>query len=94
MVKKFIIALIMGTITFQSKLKDSTIKKILNLCSKNKKKDHRERLAGDIKNEYLIDEKKIQDILEPYLYALKMLINIGIIQIVTQLPLQQHGLII
>ena len=60
-----------GPLLFQSKLKDSTIKKILNLCSKNKKKDHRERLAGDIKNEYLIDEKKIQDILEPYLYAFK-----------------------
>ena len=60
-----------GPLLFRVKLDNSTIKKILKLCDRNKNNDWRHQLAGDIKNEYLIDEKKLQHILTPHLYAFK-----------------------
>ena len=58
-----------GPLLFRAKLKDSVVKKILGLCNKNKKNDWRKGLAGNIEDEYLIDEKKLQHILKPYLHG-------------------------
>jgi|TARA_R110000751_G_C13571916_1_gene458738 hypothetical protein len=56
-----------GPFLYHSSLQPIELMKIKNLCSKNKKKDHRKNLAGLIKHEYRIDPKKVFPIIHPYI---------------------------
>lgn len=56
-----------GPFLYKTTLTDNELKKINSLCKKNKKEDYRRHLAGLIKNEYKIDEKKFFPIILPYL---------------------------
>ena len=56
-----------GPFLYKTKLLPEEIKQIKFLCKKNKKKDYRKNLAGFLKNEYTIDEKKLFPIIFPYL---------------------------
>ena len=56
-----------GPFLYKTKLTDEETNKIKKLCKKDNKKDFRKKLAGLIKNEYLIDEKKLFPIILNYL---------------------------
>tara|TARA_R110000851_G_scaffold159547_1_gene302789 strand:- start:2517 stop:3110 length:594 start_codon:yes stop_codon:yes gene_type:complete len=56
-----------GPFLYKTKLLPEEIKQIKSLCKKDKKKDMRKTLAGVIKNEYSINEKKLFPIIFPYL---------------------------
>ena len=58
-----------GPILFRTTIKEIDLNEIQKLCSKNFKKSFNNQLAGHIEHEYLIDEKKINIILNPYLEA-------------------------
>jgi uncharacterized protein (TIGR02466 family) len=60
-----------GPLIFKTKLSQVDLESIRFLCKKDKKKDYRKRLAGHIDHEYLIDNIKIQSILNKYLDAHK-----------------------
>ena len=53
------------------KLSDEEVKKLKKLCSKNKKKDIRNTLAGHLDDEYSIDKHEYQKIVAPYLDAFR-----------------------
>jgi len=56
-----------GPLLFQTKINDNDINKILLLCIKEKNKDCRKKLAGHIKEEYMINTDELNNILIPYL---------------------------
>lgn len=56
-----------GPFLYKTKLTDEEIKQIKFLCKKNKKKDYRKHLAGLIKQEYGINNKKLFPIIFNYL---------------------------
>ena len=60
-----------GPLLFRTKLPNEDIHKIKKLCKKNSEKSHVRHLAGNIKDEYLIDENKIDNILKPYIKYFK-----------------------
>jgi len=55
-----------GPFLYKTKIEDEELKKIKLLCKKDKTKDYRVNLAGLIKNEYEINEKKLFPIIAPY----------------------------
>jgi len=56
-----------GPLIYQTKLLQVDLESIRFLCKKDKNKDFRKHLAGHIDHEYLIDNIKIQSILNKYL---------------------------
>tara|TARA_R110000772_G_C13068722_1_gene416128 strand:- start:33 stop:632 length:600 start_codon:yes stop_codon:yes gene_type:complete len=58
-----------GPFLYSTSLQPIELIKIKNLCSKNKKKDYRKNLAGLVKHEYQIDEKKLFPIISPYIQS-------------------------
>jgi hypothetical protein len=56
-----------GPFLYKTTLTDDELKNINMLCKKDEKKDCRDTLAGLIRHEYKIDEKKLFEILLPYL---------------------------
>ena len=56
-----------GPLIFKTKISKEDLNLIKSLCKKDKKKDYRKSLAGHINHEYLIDNIKIQSILNKYL---------------------------
>ena len=72
-----------GPFLYKTSLEPEELKKIKKLCSK-KSKDYRQNLAGLIRNEYVVDAKKVFPIIYPYVksyleayssYALKPIGN-------------------
>jgi hypothetical protein len=55
-----------GPLLFKIKVKEEDIKKIYQICKKDKSKDFRNQLAGIIEQEYLIDEKIYFEIIKLY----------------------------
>ena len=60
-----------GPFIMKVKLSDEEVKKLKKLCSKNKKKDVRNTLAGHLDDEYSIDKHEYQKIVAPYLDAFR-----------------------
>lgn len=62
---------IFGPFVFKTKIDKEDIKKIKDLCIKDKSKDARKSLAASIDNEYFINNNKFADIIKEYfkLYA-------------------------
>jgi hypothetical protein len=60
-----------GPLIFKIKISKEDLKSIQFLCKKDSSKDYRKSLAGHLKDEYLIDNKKIQIILNKYLESHK-----------------------
>jgi|TARA_R100000149_G_C5811970_1_gene94845 uncharacterized protein (TIGR02466 family) len=60
-----------GPLLFKTKISEGELQEIKKLCKKDPEKSYNKSLAGDIKHEYLIDEKKVNDVLQPYLYAFR-----------------------
>ena len=56
-----------GPFLYKTKLTDEEIKQIKSLCKKNKNKDYRKHLAGLLKKEYSISNKKLFPIIFNYL---------------------------
>jgi|TARA_Y100000296_G_C5177050_1_gene260681 hypothetical protein len=56
-----------GPLIYKAKLSNKEKTDLKNLCKKDKKKDHRSRLAGNIRNEYSIDHIKYEKIINNYL---------------------------
>jgi uncharacterized protein (TIGR02466 family) len=56
-----------GPLLFHTQLTSKELKAIKKMCKKDKTKSHVKSLAGDIKDEYLIDENKLNNILIPYI---------------------------
>ena len=57
-----------GPFLYKTSLNKEELKSIKKLCNKNLK-DHTENLAGLIKNEYKLDEKKVFPIIAPYVQS-------------------------
>ena len=55
-----------GPLLFRTEILEHDLKEIKKLCKKNSKKSFVKKLAGHIKDEYTIDEKKVNTILKPY----------------------------
>jgi len=60
-----------GPLLFHTQLTSKELKAIKKLCKKDPTKSHVKSLAGNIKDEYLIDRKKLNNILIPYIDAFK-----------------------
>lgn len=60
-----------GPLVLKFKLDKKQLNEVNKLCKKDSKKDFRKQLAGIIKHEYQINEKKYHKIIEPYLKAYK-----------------------
>ena len=58
-----------GPLLFHIKISPEDVNKIYALCHKNKKYSHVKYLAGNIKQEFLINHKMVQEILQPYLIS-------------------------
>ena len=58
-----------GPFLYKTKLTNEEIEQIKSLCAKNKKKDVRKSLAGLLKQEYNLSNKKLFPIISPYLYS-------------------------
>ena len=56
-----------GPLLFHTQIKPKELATIKKLCKKDLSKSHVKNLAGDIKDEYLIDKNKLNNILIPYL---------------------------
>ena len=56
-----------GPLIYKVKFSNKEKTDLKNLCKKDKKKDHRSRLAGNIRNEYSIDHIKYEKIINNYL---------------------------
>ena len=56
-----------GPLLFHTQLTSKELKAIKKLCKKDQTKSNIKNLAGDIKDEYLIDKNKLNKILEPYM---------------------------
>ena len=56
-----------GPLLFHTQIKPKELKEVKKLCKKDLSQSHIQSLAGDIKDEYLIDRNKLNDILIPYL---------------------------
>jgi uncharacterized protein (TIGR02466 family) len=55
-----------GPLLFHTKINDEDVNKILSICIREKTKDNRKNLAGHIKEEYLINQIELTDLLKPY----------------------------
>ena len=60
-----------GPLLFHTQITSKELKTIKKLCKKDPTKSHVKSLAGDIKDEYLIDKNKLNNILIPYLDTFK-----------------------
>lgn len=60
-----------GPLLFHTQIKPKELATIKKLCKKDLSKSHVKNLAGDIKDEYLIDKNKLNNILIPYIDAFK-----------------------
>jgi uncharacterized protein (TIGR02466 family) len=60
-----------GPLLFHTQIKPKELATIKKLCKKDLSKSHVKSLAGDIKDEYLIDKNKLNNILIPYIDAFK-----------------------
>tara|TARA_R100000008_G_C3509565_1_gene128092 strand:- start:69 stop:677 length:609 start_codon:yes stop_codon:yes gene_type:complete len=56
-----------GPFLFRINIDPSDLKKIKNLCAKKEERLTRNTLAGNIKGEYEIDAKEVENIIRPYL---------------------------
>ena len=54
-----------GPLLFKTKLPEEVLQKIKKLCKKDSNKTYVQHLAGDIKEEYEIDKKEIDNIIKP-----------------------------
>ena len=52
-----------GPLLFHTQITSKELKTIKKLCKKDPTKSHVKNLAGDIKDEYLIDKHKLNNIL-------------------------------
>lgn len=58
-----------GPFLYKTTLTENELEDIKNLCVKDPKKTYEKNLAGLIKHEYELDEKKIFSIIKPYLIS-------------------------
>ena len=58
-----------GPLLFHARINSTELKEVKKLCKKDISKSHIKHLAGDIKDEYLIDRNKLNKILVPYIDA-------------------------
>tara|TARA_R110000787_G_scaffold133467_3_gene245785 strand:- start:23 stop:625 length:603 start_codon:yes stop_codon:yes gene_type:complete len=58
-----------GPFLYKTSLNQKEIEQIKSLCKKNKKKDHRKHLAGLIKQEYTLSNKKLFPLISSYLQS-------------------------
>ena len=56
-----------GPLLFKTKLPEEVLQKIKKLCKKDPDKSYVKNLAGDIKDEYAINEIEIDNIIKPYI---------------------------
>ena len=64
-----------GPFLYKAKMNDNEIKKIKEICLKDKDKQCNDYLAGIIKEEYSIDRFKLFSIIEPYVESYKRTIH-------------------
>jgi len=60
-----------GPILYKTKITAEILQNIKKICKKNPKKSHVKNLAGDIKHEYLINEKILNKLLQPYIESFR-----------------------
>jgi uncharacterized protein (TIGR02466 family) len=60
-----------GPLLFRTHINPEELKEIKKLCKKDPTKSYVKNLAGDIKDEYLIDKDKLNNILIPYIDTFK-----------------------
>jgi len=55
-----------GPFLYSTKLTEEEVNIILDICDKQKGKDCREKLAGHLKEEFILPNDKIMEVLQPY----------------------------